>query len=50
MVTEKNPHLVLHDISWKFKHADLAVTRANLQLQCYQNYSYLNATAIPGFL
>ena len=30
----------------------MAVTRpqSNLKLQCYQNYKYLNTTAIPGFL
>jgi len=50
MVTEQNPYLVSHDNSWKFKRANLAVTRANLQLQCYQNYYYLNAIAILGFL
>jgi len=38
MVTEQNKHLVPHDNSWTFKCATLAVTRANLQLQCYQNY------------
>jgi len=37
MVTEKNPHLVPHGNSWKFKRANLAVTRPNMQLQCYQN-------------
>jgi len=37
MVTEQNPHLLPHNISWKFQRADLAVTRFNLQLQCYQN-------------
>jgi len=49
MVTEQKPHLVPHDNSLKFKRANLAVTRANLQLQCYQNHYYLNATAIAGF-
>jgi len=34
MVTEQNPHLVPHDN----KRANLAVTRANLQTQCYQNH------------
>jgi len=38
MVTEQNPHLAPLDNSWKFKRANLAVTRANLQLRCYQNY------------
>jgi len=39
VVNEQNPHLVVpHDNSLKLKHAILAVTRANLQLQCYQNY------------
>jgi len=38
MVTEQNPHLVPHDNSWKFKRANLPVTRSTLQLQCYQNY------------
>jgi len=32
MVTEQNVHLVPHDNSWKSKRANLAVTRANLQL------------------
>jgi len=50
MVTEQNPHLVPHDNSRKFKHANLAVTRANVQIQCYQNHRFLNATAIPGLL
>jgi len=38
VVSEPNPHLVPHCNSWKFKRAYLAVTRANLKLQCYQNY------------
>ena len=38
MVTEQNPHHVPHDNGWMFKRADLAVTRPNLQLQCYQNH------------
>ena len=50
MVTEQNPHLVAHANSWKVKSANLAVTRANLQLQGYKNHYYLDATAIPSFL
>jgi len=50
MVTDQNLHPLRDDNSWKFKRANLAVTRPNLQRQCYQNYWYLNATAIPGFL
>jgi len=38
VVNEQNAHLVPHDNSWKFKRANLAVTGAHLQLQCYQNY------------
>jgi len=38
MVTEQNPHLVPYDDSWKFKRDNLAVTRANLQLQGYKNH------------
>jgi len=38
MVTQQNPPLVPHDNNRKFKRANLAITRANLQLQCYQNY------------
>jgi len=34
----KKPALVPHDNSWKFKRAYLALTCANLQLQCCQNY------------
>ena len=50
VVNEQNPHLVPPDNSWKFKRANFAVKRANLQLQCYQNYYDLNATAILVFL
>jgi len=38
VVNEQNPHLVPLDNSRKFKRANLVVTRANLQLQCCQNY------------
>ena len=38
MVTVQNRHLVPQDNSWKFKRANLAVARANLQLYCYQIY------------
>jgi len=40
LVSEQNPHLVPHDRpnSLKFERANLAVSRATLQLQCYQNY------------
>jgi len=32
MVSEQNPHLVPQDNNWKFKRANLAVTRDSLQL------------------
>jgi len=38
IVIEQNLHLVPHDNSWKFKRTNLAVARANLQFQYYQNY------------
>jgi len=55
MVTEQNPHLVPHINSWKFKRANLAVTRANLQplvlsesliFECNSNSSFF---LIPAF-
>ena len=51
MVSEQNPYrtLVPDDNSWKFKRADLVVTRTNLQLQCYQNYELLKARSIQDF-
>jgi len=35
MVNEQSPRLVPHDSSCKFKRANLAVTRSNLQHQCH---------------
>jgi len=40
MATEQNPHLVIIVESSNVL-IYLAITRANLQLQCYQNYYYI---------
>jgi len=38
MASKQNLHLMPYNNSWKFKRANLVITRVNLQLQSYQNY------------
>jgi len=45
----KTCNLVPHDNGWKFKCANVVVTRTAPQLQCYQKYWHCNATAVPSF-